>query len=142
MMERFWTKVMKSDGCWLYNGCKTRFGYGKFAITGGWVLAHRISWLLSFGNIPEDSCVLHRCDNPGCVNPDHLFLGTQLDNIYDMVFKGRNKTLIPDSTVTIIKDEILAGIISRRGIARKYNVSPSYITKLAHGDLRSIGGAL
>jgi len=94
--ERFWSRVDKSDDCWEWTRGKFTSGYGSVYFKGKRVQTHRVSWVLTFGEIPEhDSyhgmCVLHKCDNPGCVNPDHLFLGTQQDNITDMIHKHRAK---------------------------------------------------
>lgn len=98
--ERFWARVRKSDGCWEWTGTLSPCGYGRFDIappladrwhsTG----AHRVAWMLTHGPIPEGeghhgTCVLHRCDNPKCVRPDHLFLGTQSENMADKTQKGR-----------------------------------------------------
>ncbi len=89
-IERFWTKVEKYDGCWQWKASKNRDGYGKFSINrNDWVLAHRFSWELHYGPIPEGLKVLHKCDNPECTNPDHLFIGTNLDNSRDCIQKGR-----------------------------------------------------
>lgn len=96
--ERFWNKVTleselrpkMKELCWLWIGGKMRKGYGRF--TSGkknHLLAHRIAWQLTNGPIPEGMCVLHRCDNPACVNPAHLWLGTVQDNNQDMIEKGR-----------------------------------------------------
>lgn len=92
--QRFAQRVTRADGCWLFNGGKTHFGYGRLSLRGNrWITAHRFAWLLHRGDIPDVSlCVLHRCDNPPCVNPDHLFLGTHADNVRDMVRKGRAST--------------------------------------------------
>lgn len=90
---RFWSKVLKTDNCWNWTGCKTR-GYGKLQLwknkTRQLSSAHRISWIIHFGDIPDGLFVLHSCDNASCVNPDHLFLGTALDNARDRSLKGRS----------------------------------------------------
>lgn len=86
----FWSLVLKSDYCWEWQACRVS-GYGNYRYEGRMQKAHRISWLLSFGPIPLDMCVLHRCDNRSCVRPDHLFLGTVDDNNKDRANKGRSK---------------------------------------------------
>jgi hypothetical protein len=100
--DRFWEKVRKSDGCWLWIGARSPSGYGHINAGGhnGDILyAHRVSYELHFGPIPEGLDVCHSCDKdypPGdityrsCVRPDHFFLGTQAENIADMGSKGRN----------------------------------------------------
>jgi hypothetical protein len=91
--ERFYSKVAINDGCWMWAGAKHRDGYGFFALGGSSQLAHRVSWQLENGPIPDGSHVLHRCDNPACVRPGHLFLGTNQDNVTDKMSKGRFRTL-------------------------------------------------
>jgi hypothetical protein len=88
--ERFWSRVRKTKGCWHWNGSKNKSGYGRFRIEDKVFLAHRISYLIYFENIPDDKIVLHTCDNPGCVNPKHLMLGTKGDNTRDCILKNRN----------------------------------------------------
>ena len=115
--ERFWNRVEKSgpDECWLWLGTLNgKDGYGviggklngkRYAAPGVKMLAHRASWIMHFGEIPENdsyhgTVVLHKCDNPRCVNPNHLELGTQQDNVADMYGKGRdnNSGLRPPRT--------------------------------------------
>lgn len=99
LAERFWERVERRSGtdCWPWVGYLDENGYGRIS-EGGYCSkllgAHRVSWEIVNGPIPEGSgyhgtCVLHRCDNPKCVNPDHLFIGSHLDNIADMKAKGR-----------------------------------------------------
>jgi len=79
----------KATGCWLWQLNLGRWGYGKMKIGGKTFSAHRIAWELHRGPIPNELCVLHKCDVPACVNPAHLFLGTHRDNAWDKVRKGR-----------------------------------------------------
>ena len=89
--KRFWMQVHKSSGCWVWVGNRIPQGYGTIGVGGKPVRAHRYSWELHNGPIPDGLFVLHRCDNPPCVRPDHLFLGTALDNSRDCVDKGRHR---------------------------------------------------
>lgn len=87
---RFDAKVERGEGCWVWTGLRTQYGYGTITNGAGCkLLAHRASWELHVGPIPDGLWVLHRCDNPPCVNPAHLFLGTHADNVRDMWAKGR-----------------------------------------------------
>lgn len=88
VFESYIERVPES-GCWLWTRSLVN-GYGRVWIPPNSILAHRVSWMLYRGNIPEDLCVLHRCDVRCCVNPAHLFLGTNQENIWDMVDKERN----------------------------------------------------
>lgn len=89
--ERFWPKVQKTETCWLWTASANEQGYGRMTVNGKGVAAHRYSYELAYGPIPDGLNVLHRCDRPACVRPDHLFVGTQADNVVDMVTKGRQR---------------------------------------------------
>lgn len=90
--ERFWLWAIKADGdaCWEWIGWTDGDeGYGRFMVDGKRIRAHQFSWVLHFGPIPDGLDVLHKCDNPPCTRPDHLFVGTHLDNMRDKMAKGR-----------------------------------------------------
>jgi hypothetical protein len=97
LADRLWRKVEKTDSCWVWTGYRNKTGYGMIGKerTRGCSLTHRVSWELAHGPIPNGLFVCHKCDNPGCVRPDHLFLGSQKTNMADCSAKGRhprNKT--------------------------------------------------
>ena len=111
--ERFWAKVEVKgpDDCWPWNGCRLPHGYGQISLGGRRWLTHRLSYELANGLIPAGLYVCHHCDSPPCVNPEHLFLGTQGDNQRDCVAKGRRRRqnltacihghpYTPESTIT------------------------------------------
>lgn len=91
--DRFWEKVVKTASCWLWTGSAGGFGYGQLHSGTKYnrklLRTHRLSWEIHNGKVPDGLCVLHKCDNPKCVNPDHLFLGTHKDNAQDCMKKGR-----------------------------------------------------
>jgi hypothetical protein len=90
--DRFWARVQKGPGCWLWQGAKNQRGYGLAYYDGKKnQTVHRLMWRLHFGEIPEGKLVCHTCDTPSCVNPEHLFLGTNQDNSDDKIAKGRYK---------------------------------------------------
>jgi hypothetical protein len=140
-VKRFWDKVDKSGECWIWKGTKFRTGYGMFRFEGKVGSSHRASWKLSHGDIMEGMCVLHTCDNKLCVNPQHLWLGSQQDNIDDMWRKGRWKTggrsncikgmmhykaKITDQQVK----EIRVDLRVQRLIAKTYGISRSLVSHI------------
>lgn len=88
--ESFWKHIIKTDTCWLWSGAPDVSGYGEFKINGKTWKAHRFSYFVTYGDVENGVSVLHKCDNPICVRPDHLELGTQSKNIRDCVSRGRH----------------------------------------------------
>lgn len=139
--ERFWEKVAKGDGCWEWQGARHAKGYGQF-LTDTQSKAHRFSWELHFGPIPDGMQVCHHCDNPPCVRPDHLFLGTNQDNVDDAYAKGHffnrgHRTpdmprLVTPELAREILDEASAGM-SQNAIARKLRVSRGSVQRVVRG---------
>jgi hypothetical protein len=100
---RFWKKVEKTNDCWWWTGARDERGYGRFSIGRSQAsrLAHRVAWLFSGGTLEGEALLLHRCDNPSCVRPSHLFVGTQVDNMRDANRKGRTKGTFRPKTACI-----------------------------------------
>lgn len=154
--ERFWSKVDRTDiGCWEWKGSKQgRPGmkYGSFSIHGRDVAAHRFSYRLHVGEIPEGMEICHHCDNPGCVRPDHLFLGTRSDNMKDKVKKGRantprgeqnTKAKLTEQQVITIREEFARGGISKQELANKYGVARSLVLMIVRGETwKHVGGPI
>lgn len=91
LSERFWSLVQKGDGCWLWLGTFNK-GYGQIQVGGKFCRAHRIAYELTHGvTLTPEQVLCHHCDNPACVRPDHMFVGTHADNVADMIRKGRNR---------------------------------------------------
>jgi len=109
----FWKKVNKSEACWEWNAARDRKGYGKFWDGNFLWLAHRYSWKLHFGPILGDTMILHKCNNPGCVNPNHLYAGDNCTNMLDAIKAGTHSTpyirKLDDAAVTRIRDFISQG---------------------------------
>lgn len=136
-MRRFWDKVDKSGSCWLWTGSNKPRGYGQIKVEGKTIFAHRLSWELAYGPIPEGLYVCHRCDVPACVRPDHLFLGTQTDNMADRDAKGRTqhgenhyKAKLCELDVWLIKN--IEGQ-SGRAIAKWFDVCPGTVYDILNG---------
>lgn len=143
--EIFWTRVEKAAGCWSWIGALDKCGYGKVSFMDE-QLAHRASWRLHFGPIAPGMLVCHHCDNPKCVNPAHLFLGTQVDNMRDMRIKHRRKgrgigeangrAVLTWEKVNAIRAEYRRGTkgnSSQPGLSRKYGISQTMIGLIVNG---------
>jgi len=131
---RFWSNVNKADDsslCWNWVGyIEPKNGYAKFSLKKNALVASRVSYFLSFGDDPKEQLVLHKCDNPKCVNPNHLFLGSELDNSNDKIQKGRDRKAVgvdagpsklTEKDVLEIRDQYRNGITSKQ-IGDKYGV--------------------
>ena len=146
-LKYFWDKVEKTDSCWFWRGGISSRGYGNFAFRKDGIVvnnrAHRFSFELAFGKIPKNILVCHKCDNPLCVNPQHLFLGTQKDNAIDMVKKGRANPLKGEkSNLSKLKEYQVIEIRNLYNFGKKrvcelaelFNISHQQISKIILGQ--------
>ena len=133
--DRFWSKVEKTRGCWFWTGHTNGAGYGLLLYDGRKQLAHRIAWELTHGPIPKGELILHRCDTPACVNPDHLRLGTQRDNMRDRLVNARNHYVgvkLTEKDVKRIVKRYKAGE-TQKEIADSYDVSLPTVSGIIRG---------
>lgn len=151
LTARFWLSVTKkqSDECWEWTGRRNADGYGVITVRSHPVfrcreqLAHRVSWYLGAGSLPDGAQVLHRCDNPPCINPSHLWLGTPRDNMRDCAAKGRTggggprgesspHAKLTEEQVRRIRE--LAGIVAQRKIAKLFGVCQTTVGKIIRSE--------
>jgi len=131
--RRFMAKVEKTNGCWLWTAGKLRFGYGRFRLRPSEYLSHRLAYVLFIGPISAGLCVLHKCDNPSCIRPSHLFLGTQKDNVADMVRKNRQLVGEANGYSILTENQVLKIRLDLRPhkiIAQNYGVHRATISKI------------
>ena len=151
LKDRFWPKVNKRgpDECWEWTASTIAGGYGHMGVNGKIVLAHRVSYELHNGPIPSGdgyhgTCVLHKCDNPKCVNPKHLFLGSNADNMADRELKGRGATpdnrgdshgmaKLSEEDVLEIRSLLKTGGMLQKCIAETFGVSSAQISAINTG---------
>lgn len=146
-LQRFWSKVDCTAGlfeCWLWTASLNKpGGYGRIGLNGSNLRVHRISYELAFGSVPIDLHVLHKCDNPPCVNPSHLFLGTQLDNVRDMQHKSRDNKAHHErvNTSKLTVDQVMeirrlydAGGMFQHELGKMFGVSQQNIFRIVHGE--------
>lgn len=143
-MERFERAFLgePNSGCWLWMKGGGGDGYGCFYYNGERNWAHRVSWELYAGPIPEKVSVLHKCDTPSCVRPDHLFLGTRADNVADMVSKSRNQkgarhwnARLSESDVKSIRQTYSSGGVTQGAIARFFDIPRQLVHAIVHNRL-------
>lgn len=146
--DRFWAKVDKSGECWEWTGAKNHYGYGKFSVRRCvWVFAHRVAWEITNGEIPAGRFVCHRCDNPACVRPDHLFLGTAQDNSTDAKVKQRSKSAshlgrrLTREEVEQMRSLYQGGECSQQQLARRFGVSQGLVSAIVRGRLYTTEGS-
>lgn len=138
--DRFWSKVVKTDNCWLWSGSVFQSrGYGQVWIPGIKTpqRAHRVSWIINNGPIPDGMCVLHRCDCRLCVRPDHLWIGTQRENIDDMVKKGRSqrgenshRSKLTNADVIEIREMWHTGLYTQLAIADYFGIRQPQVSEI------------
>lgn len=146
----FWAKVAitaNGDLCWEWKGAKSPLGYGHLKFLGHYENAYRIAWILPDYKIPNDMSVLHSCDNPTCVNPKHLFIGTQLDNMQDMTRKGRRaygekvsnaneknpNSKLTENQINKMRKRFRAGGITKAELGRQYGITRGHVCKIISG---------
>ena len=142
---RFETKFKKSDptDCWLWTAGTFGDGYGRFTLAGSYYQAHRIAWAVTYGEDPGDDLVLHHCDRVDCVNPHHLYLGDQVDNMQDVKARGGGEAFAslgeenPNAKLTLdevreIRTRYGKEDVLQRDLAAEYGVSPSLISMVVN----------
>lgn len=141
--DRLLERRVVVDDCWEWSGNTDPCGYGRIKSLGKLLSVHRVAYELWVGSV-DDKFVLHRCDNPSCFNPDHLFLGTQTDNMKDIVVKGRGKqprlageshphSKLSDQDITSIKSDTR----TQRVIAKEYGIAQAHVSNIKSGKRRA-----
>lgn len=140
VIESFWKKVKlgTKSQCWEWSGKKDKDGYGTLKIRRKMFRAHRIAWMFTNGKIPTGCQILHSCDNPPCQNPDHLFCGTNLDNMRDKMTKGRHRTIfgedhanskVTQSQVLEMRHRYSTGVSQQR-IADDFGITQGHVSAI------------
>ena len=147
-IDRFWAKVTvgKPNECWDWQAGKIGTGYGQFWLKGNMLRAHRVAYVLGKFNQPRKFCVCHKCDNPSCCNPKHLFLGTRADNNNDTHIKKRHRYGESCQNTHLTNGDILTIRESNKTViqlAEKYNVTGQAISLIKRGkSWKHVGGPI
>ena len=136
---------IKTEGCWLWTGAKGKYGYGHVVSNKIHTYAHRVSYEQNVGNIPNGFWVLHKCDNPSCIRPDHLFLGNQSDNMVDMYKKGRwsrdskgernSNHKFTERDIHFIRTGFNTGLITNKELADLYGTNKASMSRILRGRI-------
>lgn len=142
--ERFWSKVDKSGDCWTWQGTRGHHGHGALKVAGSMVAAHRLSWEFANGAIPPGAYICHRCDNPPCVRPDHLYAGDATTNMSDRVERGdpngwmrgedHGNAVLAESDVTDIRNLYQTGQWTQRELAARFGVAQVNVGRIVRRE--------
>jgi hypothetical protein len=152
--DRLWRQVKRGDGCWLWTGALNDAGYGRIRLGKTRTRAHRVAWIVTYGPIPDGLFVCHKCDQPLCCRPDHLWLGSHADNMADCYAKGRQATgmrsgnwthperlprgeahknsTLTDADVRAIRARYIPRVVSMSMLGREFNVTAGTIHGIVH----------
>lgn len=138
IVDRLLNKTsIQDNGCWMFIGARNSDGYGTVRYQGKAYGAHRLAYELFVEPIPAGASILHTCDNPWCINPDHLFPGSQLDNVRDMIAKGRDRfdtrRLLTPEQLAEVRKAIAEERYSLNEIGRMFGIKGSYVWAIKHG---------
>lgn len=145
LLERFLSKSVPMNGCWIWSGFRDNKGYGRIRVDNGHSdRAHRVSYRLFNGSIPMGSVIRHRCDNPSCVDYSHLEIGNHQDNVKDRDVRGRTafgskirKTKLTETQVKEIRSLWLSKTMTQNNIAKQFNITLPYAWLVATNRRRS-----